>query len=368
TTATKFNVSYYKNYKLVSNFETKENFALYLCGTPPPTNLPPGTKNFSIPLSNDAIQDSSEIPFLEALGLRSSIKAIDDSVASFVVSPCLQSLENNISVLNSNNKTSEAKILSVISAVFGNEPNSSVSKFVSTSSIYEPSGLDRAEWIKFYSTFFNLENQANNIYNQIDSNYNCLKNVAASNAQSTKPVVAWAVYIAPSSYNNNTASWAIADASYKKSFTEDAGGTYFNLSTLTYSTSSDFLSAIANVDILIDETYLANSISDVYKNYGLTANSNYKFVKNSAIYREDGLQNPSGGLDWFESAVLKGDVVLGDLVNVINPNLPTKGYQRVWFRNVAKNESFIISSATNCTNTSAPLTDQSSFCSIHVAA
>ncbi|CAG8455468.1 2726_t:CDS:2 [Acaulospora morrowiae] len=356
TVASLFRIEYYKNYKLVYNLYTNETFALYQCGTPIPSNLPAGTKNFSIPLSAIAILDSSEIPFLEALGLRSTIKVIDSSFASDIVSPCLQSEKSKIKTLD-NNQTATAQILSTVNATFGNLANSSALKLISTSPVSDPGTLNRAEWIKFYSVFFNLEEKANATYNKISDNYNCLKKLATSHAPTTKPLVAWTQYDAPASYNNNTESWMIVDAKYKRMLIEDAGGAYFNSSTLIYYKNSEFLSAIANVDILIDETYIAINISDVYANYHLTATSDYKFVKNSAIYREDGLQNPGGGRDWFESAVLEDDAVLGDIVNIINPDLPKKGYQRVWFRNVAKGEVPKISSSDNCTDVNSTLTD-----------
>lgn len=68
TTAKLFNVEYLNNYKLVyvrNSFGDNETYALYQCGTPVPENLPPGIKNFSIPLTSVAVNDSSVIPFLE---------------------------------------------------------------------------------------------------------------------------------------------------------------------------------------------------------------------------------------------------------------------------------------------------------------
>ncbi|CAG8807864.1 30767_t:CDS:2, partial [Gigaspora margarita] len=65
TTATLFTIKYNNNYKLVTNIDTKETFALVQCGTPVPTGLPAGTKVFNISLNNVAILDTSVVPFLE---------------------------------------------------------------------------------------------------------------------------------------------------------------------------------------------------------------------------------------------------------------------------------------------------------------
>ncbi|CAG8547517.1 5676_t:CDS:2 [Gigaspora rosea] len=357
TTATLFNIKYNNNYKLVTNIATKETFALVQCGTPVPTGLPAGTKVFNISLNNVAILDTSVVPFLEALGLRSHITALG---SSFVSSPCLQALMPNLTIISTTNMTLKAQQLLNIDAVFDSEANSSDQKTISISSFSDPGPLNRAEWIKFYSTFFNLEDKANAFYEQISGNYNCLKKLPSSN---NRPTVAWVGYNEPSSFNNNTASWTINDASFKKIFTEDAGGTYFNITTRSYSTSSSFLSAIANVDILIDETLTGPNIYAVDNNFNITSNDQYKFVKNKAIYREDGLSNPSNGMDWFESAYLLADNLLEDMMNVINPDLPTKDYKRVWLRNVAKDEPIKIASANNCSDVSAALTDNAVQCS-----
>ncbi|CAG8475933.1 6792_t:CDS:2 [Cetraspora pellucida] len=327
TTASLFTIKYNNNYKLVTNTDSKETFALVQCGTPVPTGLPAGTKVFNISFNNVAIMDTSVVPFLEAL---------------------------NLTVISATNMTLQNQQLSQVDAVFDSMFNLSNPKTIGISAASDPGPLNRAEWIKFYSVFFNLEDKANTFYDQISNNYNCLKNLPSSN---NPPTVAWVSYNAPSSFNNNTASWAITDAPYKKILTENAGGIYFNTTPLSYSTSSSFLSAIANVDILIDETFIARDISEVYTNFNLNANDvQYKFVKNSAIYREDGVTSPGDGRDWFESAVLLADNVLEDMMNVINPNLPTNDYKRVWLRNVAKGELIKLSSPSNCSDASVALT------------
>ena len=53
------------------------------------------------------------------------------------------------------------------------------------------------------------------------NNYERLRNAAAN--YTTKPVVAWTTYDAPSQYNNNTGSYMLSNASYKVGLTQDAG-------------------------------------------------------------------------------------------------------------------------------------------------
>ncbi|CAB4434355.1 unnamed protein product [Rhizophagus irregularis] len=362
-TATMFSINYFKSYKLVTNKQTNEIFALYQCGTPIPTNLPTGAKPIPISVKNVAVTDTSAIPFLELLGLRSTIKLLDTS--DLVSSPCIQSAKNSgtITILT-NNQTLNDMALAGADVSFGAfEAKPTDQKSISIATASDPGILNRVEWLKFYSTFFNAESKANEVYGKIKTNYECLKNLANKNAKSEKPIVAWIIFDAPSDFNQNTPSWKIADAVFKKQLTEDAGGSYFNATPLSYATSADFLKAIQNVDIVIDETFIGSSIADFYSHFGLTADQQqYKFVKNQAIYREDGTTNPNDGRDWLENAIAMGDASLEDMINVINPQLPKSDYNRIWLRNIAKNEPIKISSATNCTNPDQPLTSKAGEC------
>jgi hypothetical protein len=74
----------------------------------------------------------------------------------------------------------------------------------------------------------------------------------------------------------------------------------------------------AQVDIVVDESYylaglagltLANFTTD----YGFTASdaTTIKFLANKAVYRFDGLVSEAEGLDWFETAVARPDLVGG---------------------------------------------------------
>lgn len=58
----------------------------------------------------------------------------------------------------------------------------------------------------------------------------------------------------------------------------------------------------------------------------------YTFLKQKAVYREDGILTASGGYDWFEAPVVMADALLEDMINVVNPSSP---FSRQWFRNIA---------------------------------
>ncbi|KAG0350669.1 hypothetical protein BC939DRAFT_450166 [Gamsiella multidivaricata] len=365
-----FSVRYEKNYKVVTNTAVgvNQSFVLTQCGTPAPNaSLFSNTTVFvNVPVSNLASLATTAVAYIEMLGRRSAIKAVDTE--GLVSSPCVQYGLNHSEIigLEDKNQTLRAEQLGkvdVIFSSFGSEVGSE-NKTVVTSEVSDPGPLNRAEWLEFYSTFFNLEEAAQNLTSTINNNYNCFKK--AANAKTTKPVIAWASYVAPSSYNNNTASWGVSGAAYKKILSEDAGATFFNGTTTgTFTTAAAFADALKDVDVLIDETFTGNDINAFYQSYGLSASSPHKFIQNKAIFREDGIINPNDGRDWFSGAVVMDDAVLQDVVRAVHPDALPANVPYNWLRNIAKGETMQTLTSANCTNpdSNAPIPDRAIVCS-----
>lgn len=177
------------------------------------------------------------------------------------------------------------------------------------------------------------------------TNYDNLRKAASG--YKTKPVVAWTIYDAPDQYNGNTATWKIKTGGYREQLTTDAGATIYTGSALNFTKAEDLLAAIKNVDILIDETYIATNLTDVLSNYQIKDVTQHKFAK--AIYREDGLLTKSGGYDWFGTPLAMADALLEDMINVVNPSAPTSSYKRTWFRSVTNNDAIHYVSTDDCT-------------------
>ncbi|KAK3845417.1 MAG: hypothetical protein J3R72DRAFT_29464 [Linnemannia gamsii] len=229
-----FKVRYEKNFKVVTNTAAGTNkesvYVLYQCGTPAPaaTGFANGTVFVEVPAKAVASLTTTSVAYIEMLGRRSAIKVVDTE--GLVSSPCVQlGLEKGEIVgLEDNNKTLRAEQFKGADLVFSGftVENGTESKSVTTSEVSDPGPLNRAEWLEFYSTFFNLEESAQKLTGSINNNYNCFK--TAANAKPTKPVVAWSTYTAPSSFNQNVASWSLSGADYKRILTVDAGATFYN--------------------------------------------------------------------------------------------------------------------------------------------
>jgi hypothetical protein len=173
------------------------------------------------------------------------------------------------------------------------------------------------------------------------------------------------LYDAPSTYNNNTPSWTLSGAPYKRILSTDAGATFFNGTTASsFSTPADFAAAVQSVDILMDESVIGSTFDSFLQNYNLSATATLKFIQNKAVFREDGLANPNNGRDWFGGAVAMDDAVLQDLVRAIHPEL-FKISQYNWIRNIAKNEPQQLLTSANCTaadDATSPVPDRALSC------
>ncbi|KAF9543969.1 hypothetical protein EC957_000334 [Mortierella hygrophila] len=364
-----FSIIYNLNYKVVKNTSLNTTYILTLCGTPAPNaTVVPQTNTtifIQIPVTNLASLATTAVSYIEMLGQQAAIKAVDTE--GLVSSPCVQAgLEKGTIVgLEDSNSTLRAEQMTKADVVFSSydvDPGTE-NKTVITSEVEDSSPLNRAEWLEFYATFFNAEKAAQTLTASINNNYNCYKS-AATTKTITKPIIAWASYDAPSSYNNNTASWLLSSATYKSILSTDAGATFFNgTDSSSFSTSAAFATAVQTVDILIDESVSGSTYEAFLENYQLSTTSTLKFIQNKAVFREDGLVNPNDGRDWFGGAVAMDDAVLQDLVRAVHPELFTIS-QYNWIRNIAKNETMQLLTSANCTvaDTTTPVPDRALSC------
>ena len=82
--------------------------------------------------------------------------------------------------------------------------------------------LNRAEWLKFMGLFFNMDDSANTIFNEINSSYYS-KSAAYKQAAGPSPMtVAWLNRATAALYGAD--AFEVSYAPYKVQYTRDAGG------------------------------------------------------------------------------------------------------------------------------------------------
>ena len=176
----------------------------------------------------------------------------------------------------------------------------------------ETSLLGRAEWIKFVAVFYNKEQLADSIFTDIEKRYNELKDRALKVKKKPKVM----------SGNNFRGSWYMpAGQSFMGQLFRDAGGDYF------YANDTTTGSLPLNV-----ETVLKNfAETDVWLNVNFSTideliktDSKHEFfhpVITRQVYNFNKRLLPSSANDFWESAVARPDLLLGDVIAILHPEL-----------------------------------------------
>ncbi|KAI9139765.1 hypothetical protein BKA69DRAFT_615819 [Paraphysoderma sedebokerense] len=186
-----FSIQYNKYYKLLKNGRTGDTYALYLCGSKVPSDVPAGTKTFQVPVERVAIASGFDlVPYLELLGVRKKLKFHPSPVNE--TSPCVEKMiaSGAVTAFDANGDASQYDIFFTDgndSAGLGNNK-----RVVVSASNKENGPLNRAEYLYFVSSFFNLEAVAKEVVPTIRKHYNCRKTeLEKYYSTNPKPRVAW---------------------------------------------------------------------------------------------------------------------------------------------------------------------------------
>ncbi|ORY45638.1 hypothetical protein BCR33DRAFT_765438 [Rhizoclosmatium globosum] len=368
-------ITYSKNYKTIVNSFSKETIVLYQCGTPKPT-VAGATLITSVPITNLSISDTTIVTYLELLGQRSAIKYTTAGTLSYISSPCIQAMAaaNPPTIAEADSKNAKNGIAQVASTnvyfQYMGPWTANVTNEVTFPATADPGMKGRGEWLGFLGAFFNLEATANQISSTIFSNYATLSAAAKAAAPATKLNVAW-IYYQPFYSAQYPASWQISYNQYIQDYTTAAGAAAFvpastaganvvganSMATVyTYNSSSTFLSALSNADVVIDLSFNTLNSTSFMTNYGIQATSTAKYIANKQVYTLNQQISPAnGGNMWFESAVVLQNVVLADLISVLNPSVLGSSYTPTYIRSVFSSAKQTVLTASQCTSQTAPV-------------
>lgn len=178
----------------------------------------------------------------------------------------------------------------------------------------EESPLGKSEWLIAIAELLDERAKGEALFAQIPARYEALRSQAAA-ATSPRPRV-----MINTPYGD---SWFMAPTnSYVGRLIADAGGEYV----YTENTSN------RSLPIDLEKAYLLASQADVWINVGSYATLDElcqrlpKFatvpcVVRGEVYNSDRRTNPTGGNDYWESGVVRPDVVLQDLISIFHPEV-----------------------------------------------
>ena len=178
----------------------------------------------------------------------------------------------------------------------------------------EETPLGRAEWIKFFGVLFDKEQQADSIFNTIETNYNQAKKLVLKTG-SPKTVLSGAMM--------SKEIWNLpAGESFVAHFFNDTNLDYYWKNTkgkgsLSLSFES-VLDKAQQADLWLIPGYFSSKEQLVKSNQ---LYKEFKAFRNDHIYSPSIKKGKTGGVIYYELAPTRPDLVLKDLIKISNPNL-----------------------------------------------
>lgn len=180
----------------------------------------------------------------------------------------------------------------------------------------ETTPLGRAEWVKVMGALLNKEERVNKKFKKVAVRYNDLKRqVAEKISANEKPLV-----INSLPYKG---AWFVAGGdSYMAQYLKDAGANYpWFENNETGGLKLDF-----------EAVYYQGLKADIWINPGRTKSitgllmkdsrfADFKSVQTGQVYNKNKRSLPSGANDFWETGVVRPDLVLHDLINIFHPDL-----------------------------------------------
>ncbi len=173
--------------------------------------------------------------------------------------------------------------------------------------------LGRAEWIKFYSLFFNAEEKANRVFQDISDRIEELKTLAAKAPQ--EPAM-WGYYTSKS-------RWLFQLTSFPAQYMRDA-----NLKNVLIDNVEPNANGVQSLSteqlLLLGKEASHWVIGDIHSTElpNETIMASFDSWNSGQLYhnrkREDPISNSS---DWYATAIVRPDTVLADLIKLVHPEL-----------------------------------------------
>ncbi|RZJ67820.1 MAG: ABC transporter substrate-binding protein [Flavobacterium sp.] len=305
------------------NASMNYNYVLVEKGAKIPDSLS-GYEHVNVPVKTIIATSTTHVPSLEMLGVENSLVGFpnldyisSEKIRARIDAKKIKELGNNQSLnteviidlnpgviigygIDNNNQTLENLKKSGLKIVLNGDWN-------------EQTSLGKAEWIKLFGALYGLEDEANKIFTDIETEYNAT--LALVKDAKSKPTV-----MAGAMYENK---WYLPDGkSWGADLIAQGGGDYlWSESKGTGSLSLPFeavLNEASNAEFWIGPGQFT-SLKEM-----TAANSHYaqfKAYKDKKVYSFSSKKGKTGGVIYYELAPNRPDLVIKDIVKILHPEL-----------------------------------------------
>lgn len=326
-----FELAYFKDYVRVTVFQPgKEGESadgqrcyLYARGFEKVDELPSDGPRVAVPVEKAALASCPLVAFCDRLGVLPQICAVSNVGEIYQEDVCRALAEGKMADIGDAFHLNVEKVLSSgaeVLFVSGTGQSDAQTEFlqkaglplVTTYEWKESDVLGRAEWIRLVGAFFACEKQADSLFLEVAGRYESLCEQVRKRPSGQDPTVL------PGEDFRGT--WYLSGGkSYMASLFRDAGARYrYADDPHTGSISSSLekvLLEMHDADIWLGVT--ATSLDELIKRdarYEL-----FDAYRNGKVYHYGRRSRPGGGNDFWESAVVRPDWLLADLVALFHP-------------------------------------------------
>ncbi len=278
----------------------------------------------AVPVNTIVVTSTTHIPALESLGVLDRLIGFPDTEYISSINARRRIAEGKIIELGNKESLNSEMVIALQPDVvigYGMSGQDKAYNTIRLSNIpvlyngdwTEETPLGKAEWIKFFAPFFQLENKGDALFKEIETAYSSAK--ALAQKAITKPTVLSGALYKDVWYLPGGKSWAAtflkdANASYLWSGTQETGSLSLSIeSVLDIGQQADF--------------WVSPSQFTSYRQME-AANRHYlqfKAFKKKEIYTFARTQGETGGLLYYELAPQRPDLVLKDLIFIFHPEL-----------------------------------------------
>jgi iron complex transport system substrate-binding protein len=287
------------------------------------SSVPQGFELIRTPVRRIVCLSTTHIAFTDVLGEIESIVAISGS--SLVSNPLLRKKieDHALPDVGYEQNFNYELIVSlkpdmVMTYGVGSETTNQMSKLkqlgvksVINAEYLEDTPLGKAEWIKFVSELYGKGALATTIFDGIEHRYINQRNKAMS--YSNKPIVMCGLPWKD--------KWYVPGGqSYMSRLIEDAGGTYLwknkpGRESIPLDIES-VMDVASKADFWINSGAAQNYLDIIHTDPRL---AKIRALGKNQVYNNIGKLSPTGGNDFWESGIVKPDVILSDLIAIFHP-------------------------------------------------
>jgi iron complex transport system substrate-binding protein len=340
--ATNFTLSYHDSYQVLTVAQPypqgrPESYVLLRCGAPTPalTGNLAGAQPITVPVASLYSASSTQLGMITELGRADVVTGVADPAD--VVDPQLrQRISSGRTVGYAPGSQVNVELVAaahpdVLVSAGMDEPGypklrDAGVRVLADAEWLEATPLGRAEWIKVLAALTGDEKKAGEVYGKLRDDYT---------AVARKSAVARRVEVLSGAMHQGT--WSMpAGGDYAGRLILDAGGSYpWARDTSTGSLQLNFESVYANAGqaplwLVADDWKTTGDAVAADNRYGELA-----AVRNGQVWSATKTVGPGGGNDYWERGPARPDLVLGDLVAILHPDLAPH-HEFTFYRQLAR--------------------------------